>query len=62
MEVVLDVNRCTGHGRCYDLAPDVFEPDDDGYGRVRAVIDPSQREAALAAARNCPEKAIIVNG
>ncbi|MFC7733795.1 ferredoxin [Actinomadura keratinilytica] len=23
-----------GHGRCYDLAPDLFGEDDEGYGKV----------------------------
>jgi ferredoxin len=31
LKVDIDRTRCTGHGRCYGLAPDVFEPDDDGF-------------------------------
>ena len=27
MRVVVDAAVCTGHGRCYVLAPDVFSPD-----------------------------------
>ena len=29
MRVVIDTERCTGHGRCYSLAPAVFTDDDD---------------------------------
>ncbi len=35
MRVVIDHEACTGHGRCYTLAPDVFDSDDAGYGVVR---------------------------
>ncbi len=34
MRVVIDEERCTGHGRCYATAPEVFAADDDGYGLV----------------------------
>src|SRR5579885_2746606 len=30
MKVVIDGERCSGHGRCYSLAPEVFEADDEG--------------------------------
>ena len=30
MRVVVDGVKCQGHGRCYDLAPDMFEPDERG--------------------------------
>jgi ferredoxin len=26
--VSVDADRCTGHGRCYTLAPDVFDADE----------------------------------
>ena len=31
MHIVLDSQRCTGHGRCYSLAPHVFDADDEGH-------------------------------
>ena len=34
MKVVVDTERCTGHGRCYTLASDVFEPDEEGHSRT----------------------------
>ena len=61
MKVHLDRDRCQGHGRCYVLAPAVFESDDDGYGLVlRADVAPDDEDAAVLGANNCPEDAITV--
>ncbi|WP_409329957.1 ferredoxin [Trujillonella humicola] len=60
MRVEIHSDRCVGHGLCYTVAPDVFEDDDDGYGRVRGdgMVPPCQEEAARRGAANCPERAI----
>lgn len=63
MKVKVDGALCTGHGRCYSLAPEVFEPDEEGYSDVRdEMIDVPEGEenAARAGAHACPEKAISV--
>lgn len=61
MRVELDRERCTGHGRCYALAPSVFDADDEGYGTVLAGDVPAgSEEAARRAAANCPERAITL--
>lgn len=63
MKVKVDGALCTGHGRCYSLAPDVFEPDDEGYSEVRdEMIDVpgDEEERARFGARSCPEKAVTV--
>jgi ferredoxin len=60
MRVIVDWGRCQGHGRCYDLAPDVFEPDERGHvdvavhGDLPAVLQPDARIGV----RNCPEAAL----
>ena len=61
MKVVIDPELCTGHGRCYALAPEVFEADDRGHGLVRSdeTAAELEKQAQLAAA-NCPERAITV--
>lgn len=62
MRVTIDDEKCQGHGRCYALAPTVFEPDDIGQGKVLGdgtVAEADQDQARLAAA-NCPELAITV--
>ncbi len=60
MQVRIDVDKCTGHGRCYTLAPTVFGCDDAGFGLVdvEGVLDADQTRAAELAAANCPEEAI----
>ena len=62
MKVRIDAEMCTGHGRCYALAPELFEPDDDGHGAVLhgGDVPPGHEEAARRAANNCPERAITV--
>ena len=63
MRVVIDEDRCTGHGRCYSLAPQVFDADDDGFG-VAVDLGPTpaadHRDQAQVAAASCPEGAITV--
>ena len=62
MRVRIDPERCQGHGRCYDLAPDLFAEDDDGYGSALhdgAIPQGRENDAELAVA-NCPERAIDV--
>ncbi|MEO3787252.1 ferredoxin [Actinocorallia sp. B10E7] len=59
--VEVDHSVCAGHGRCYDLAPSVFEPDDDGFATVTGTSFGTDVLPELTAARrNCPEQAITV--
>ena len=63
MKLHIDSERCQGHGRCYDLAPDLFGDDDEGFGKVLGdgvVPAGSERDARLAVA-NCPERAIVLD-
>jgi ferredoxin len=58
VRIEVDGDTCTGHGRCYTVAPEVFESDDDGYCATRGLeVPPGQ---ARLGARNCPERAIAV--
>ncbi len=59
MKVRVDAARCTGHGRCYDLAPEIFGEDEEGHC-VLLVSEPApeQLDDARRAADNCPERAI----
>ncbi len=62
MRVRIDESRCTGHGRCYAVAPEEFGYDDDGFGIVRNFrILEKQRGAVLRAAAACPESAIVLD-
>jgi ferredoxin len=62
MRVWVDEDTCQGHSRCYALAPELFDVDDEGFAHVLIDGDvPAELEdkAALAVA-NCPERAIKV--
>ncbi|WP_344601257.1 ferredoxin [Sporichthya brevicatena] len=62
MKVDIDREKCAGHGRCYVFAPDVFEPDDEGYAvAINKTPGERDRDAVLKAQRNCPEQAVIVD-
>ena len=60
MKVVVDHSKCQGHGRCYDLSPEVFDADEDGYVVLNIPGDvPADLEAkARTAVNNCPERAL----
>ena len=62
MKVSIDGERCSGHGRCYVLAPRVFDTDDRGYGVVRSEgdLDDDLRAEGELAEQSCPEQAISV--
>ena len=62
MKIQFDRETCQGHGRCYALAPDLFDCDDEGYAFVREIgeLNATQEQAARLAADSCPEFAIAV--
>ncbi|MEW2357148.1 ferredoxin [Spirillospora sp. NPDC029432] len=62
MKVRIDTGRCQGHGRCYDLAPELFGEDEEGYGTVLdgGVVPPGGENGARRAVANCPERAVDV--
>ena len=63
MKVSIDRARCQGHGRCYELAPEIFDADDEGYGVVLGTgeIAPGLARRARLAALNCPESAVDID-
>jgi ferredoxin len=60
MRLQIDSKVCQGHGRCYDLAPDLFGDDEEGFGQVLGdgVVPPEKEREARLALANCPERAI----
>ena len=55
--------RCSGHGRCYSLAPEVFEADEEGYNVAvgsRIVVPGGRESAARVGVANCPEGALMI--
>jgi ferredoxin len=63
MKVRVIDDKCQGHGRCYALAPELFESDDIGNAVVcgDGTVGPGQEEDAHLAVDNCPEFAIEVD-
>jgi ferredoxin len=60
--VEVDVDLCTGHGRCYSLAPEVFDADEVGHSVVLVEEVSGELEAqAVVGEKNCPEQAIALS-
>lgn len=63
MELRVDADRCTGHGRCYSAAPDLLSDDEEGFVTLRGSAMPiaaGQRPDAEEAVAACPERAITL--
>ena len=63
MRVAVDAELCTGHGRCYALAPDLFGPDDYGHCEILVadgVVPEALEDHARIGRENCPEQAITI--
>lgn len=63
MRISVGAEQCVGHGRCYTVSPDVYEPDDEGFcadrGHEREI--PGDLAApARAGAQACPAGAITM--
>ena len=63
MRVHVDHARCQGHNRCYAIAPELFEVDDEGNASELndGVVPEALEEKARLAAANCPEYAISIS-
>jgi ferredoxin len=61
MKIAVDQELCSGHGRCYSVAPGVFSADEDGFcaeaGTEFVVPDELVKQAQLGVG-SCPEGAI----
>ncbi|MBJ22749.1 MAG: ferredoxin [bacterium] len=61
MRIRVDREKCTGHGRCYTLAPQVYQPDDEGSCIIpNEQVSAERSEVARRGALNCPEDAIEI--
>jgi ferredoxin len=59
IKIKADRSKCQGHARCYALAPDIFELDEEGYiGFTERVISSDREKRARQAVRACPENAL----
>ena len=61
MRVILDKAACSGHARCYAIAPQVYDLDDEGFNSVDEADVPAELESvARDGAEACPEHAIAI--
>jgi len=59
VRIRLDTEACQGHGRCYTLAPGLFDSDDLGHCVLLVDEVPAgQEDAAHSGVENCPEQAL----
>src|ERR1700721_2094896 len=57
-ELRVDADRCTGHGRCYNAAPNLLSDDEEGFVTLRGSAMPiadGQLADAEEAAAACPQ-------
>lgn len=51
MKLDVDAGTCTGHGRCYSVAPDLLEADDEAFVTARgSALDVPPTSMLLTAA------------
>ncbi len=62
IRVHVDPEKCQGHNRCYNLAPELFDVDELGNAHeLNDGIVPSElRQKAELCVANCPERAISI--
>lgn len=61
MKILVDHDRCEGHGLCTGQAPAVFDLDDDArvvYRFEGGTVPPEHRVVARAAVNVCPVAAL----
>ncbi len=62
LKVRVDQNKCQGHNRCYQIAPELFELDQLGNSHELGdgTVPAAMEEKAWLAKANCPELAIDI--
>ncbi len=61
MKIRIDKARCTGNARCWAIAPELYQLDEEGYIASQGFAVPVGQEAlARRGARACPERVIEV--
>jgi ferredoxin len=61
--VRVDSNKCEGHGRCFALAPELFELDEFGTSSVigDGTVAPGLEPTVRLIVANCPEFAVTID-
>ncbi|UYP19071.1 ferredoxin [Rhodococcus sp. Z13] len=62
MRLTIDTGKCSGHARCWEAAPDVFDIDDNGYALPLDVeVSDPPADSIRAGIAACPERAISLH-
>lgn len=62
MKVTVDPDRCQGHARCWEICPEIFPLNDEGFANPADTEIPTEFTLkAKEAAANCPERAITIH-
>jgi ferredoxin len=63
MKINVDTDKCTGHGVCESLAPEVFEVGDDGIVHLLITdLTEDMRSSLEEAVADCPTQALSLEG
>ncbi len=64
MRVSVDNGLCSGHARCWAVAPDIFTIDDDGYSNIGTdrEVPAGREDEARKGIAACPERALRADG
>jgi ferredoxin len=59
LQITVDREKCSGEAICVDIAPEVFQLDEEG---IAEVINPAgaDRDIIIEAAQSCPQGAVTV--
>jgi ferredoxin len=58
----VEIVGCQGHGKCFEICPEVFRPDVEGYSQdPEGAIPPEYADKVREAEAACPERAIKVS-
>jgi ferredoxin len=62
VKVVINADACTGQGRCFGIAPELFDFDVLGNGVVKGdgKVTPELVEKSRLSEANCPEHSISI--
>jgi ferredoxin len=63
MKINVDTDRCTGHGVCESIEPEVFEVGDDGVVHLLTTdLTEAMRPNLESAVAECPTQALSLEG
>jgi ferredoxin len=61
MKIIVRREKCQGHARCWAMAPQIFDLDDEGYvvdGDI--MVAEEDEKTAWRGAKSCPERALLI--